>query len=224
MLKVMHLDLVLNRRILLINGGLMLGFLAFVAAQADMTPRFVVLAATMMFSFAPVTMLVHEDKYKGMALSCSLPVARRTIVASRYTLAMGITLGGVLCAVTLVGMLPFSRLSWSDLVTLGNALTAVAAAGVVYAFMLPFTLRFGTAGLMIFLVTMQVIGIVLFMTVQLTDSSLDRRIVGGVIQAIRDAHAGLGRPAFELALVAALGLLVTLSYALSVRLFERREL
>ena len=90
--------------------------------------------------------------------------------------------------------------------------------------MLPFTLRFGTAGLMIFLVTMQVIGIVLFMTVQLTDSSLDRRIVGGVIQAIRDAHAGLGRPAFELALVAALGLLVTLSYALSVRLFERREL
>lgn len=224
MLRVLYHDLVMNRWGLLFNWAVFGALLSYQAAQPDARAPVFAVFASLMCAFAPVTLLVHEDKSKCAALTCSLPVTRRTIVAARYALTGLLTVVGLGGVTALVLVLPFSHLTAHELLTPGVFLSALTIGGVICAFMLPFTIRFGLAGLLAFLVSAQVVGIVLFMTLIISRSSADKRLVGAVLQALRDARAGLGSPAFELAVVVALGLLVALSFAVSVRLFERREL
>jgi ABC-type transport system involved in multi-copper enzyme maturation permease subunit len=222
--KVIHQDLLVNRWGLLVNWTVSGMLLSYIAAQPDVRASHFAVFASLMCAFAPVTLLVHEDKCKCASLTCSLPVTRRTIVAARYALAGLLTAVGLVGVTALVLALPFSHLTARELLAPGVLLSALAISGTLSAFMLPFTIRFGMAGLMAFMVSAQVVGIALFMMVQISGSSGDRRIARALLQALRDAHTGLGSPAFELVVLAALSLIVALSFAVSVRLFERRDL
>jgi len=220
----MYKDFVLNSRMLFINWAVFGGFFVYMAAQEHSSAQVFVVFVSLMCSFAGVSLQAREDAFKATTLSCSLPVTRRTIVAARYALSGALAVIGVAGAAVLFLVLPFSRFTASELFTSGVLLTVVTTVGLITAFMLPFTIRFGMAGLLIFLVTTQVIGIVLFMLVQISGSSGDKRLARSVLQTLRDLHATLGSPAFEVAGLLALAVLVTLSLGLSIFLFERRDL
>ena len=221
----MKKDLILGRRVLLVNAAIFGFFLAFFATVSpELPPGLYAGMASLMLAFLPVGMVIREDKFDAMTLQCSLPVSRRKIVQARYLLAEGMAILGILAAFLLGGLFPFSQFGLSDLIAPAPILTSVTMVTLVLSLLLPFSIRFGAKGLMIFLVCAQVLGVVLLTIVTVTSSSIDQRIVDGIIGFFVRARETLGGPGFNIALLGFLGVLFVLSYLLSLRVFENREL
>jgi len=225
MRRVMKKDLILNRRVILINGLIFAALLAFFATwQADLPPRVYAGFSSLMVSFLPAVMVTREDKFNAMVLGCSLPVRRKTIVRARFVLWLGLALAGVLGAFALGGFLPFSNFRAGDLFAWGPILTALTGVSLLMALLLPFTLRFGMKGVLIFLASTQVLGVILLTVMQVRHSSADRALMEKILGGIARLQAFLGPSGFNLLLVAFLVGLLGISYVSSVRVFEGREL
>lgn len=224
MLRVMKMDLILNRTALVSNLVIMTGFLVFMSSweEGASAGTFAFFAGIMM-AFVPVMIVTREDKFKAMALGCSLPVTRATIVRARYVLAVSSSVLGILLALTVGALVPTSQLGVSGLFRLGVVFHALSVTTLVVALLLPFTLRFGAMGLIMVLASSQVLGIVALTTVKATRSSVDERLVDSIIQAVGDLYAWAGAGGFYLLLLAFLGVVLWASYALSVRIFRTRE-
>ena len=70
----------------------------------------------------------------------------------------------------------------------------------------------------------QVLGVVLLTVTQVTNSNLDRRIIGAIGSFLSGLHRSLGTVGFNLVMVATMAGALTVSYLISVRIFENREL
>jgi hypothetical protein len=225
MRRVIQKDLILSRDVILINGIIFLAFLAFFAAESNRTPPHVYAGfASLMMAFLPAVLVTREDKFDAMALGCSLPVRRKTIVQARYVQSVVLAVTGLLGALVFGALAPFSRFEPGDLFSWRPFLTGVTGVGLVLSIFLPFTFRFGMKGILVFLAGMQVLGVLLFTLVQVTDSSMDRVIIGKIVSVFIWAHQALGTTGFTLVLLASLALILALSYLISVRVFQNREL
>jgi hypothetical protein len=224
MLRVMKMDLIMNRVALVSNLIIMTGFLAFMASWEEGASRgaFAFFSGIMM-AFIPVMVVTREDKFKAMALGCSLPVTRKTIVRARYVLAVGSSVMGILLALTVGSLAPTSNFGAGELFQMGVVFHALSVATLVVAIILPFTLRFGAMGLILVLVFFQVLGIVALTLVKATESSADKRFIDSIIQGVGDLYAWAGPLGFYPGLLAFLFLVLLVSYALSVRVFRTRE-
>lgn len=224
-MKIMQKDLILNRRIILLNGLIFLACLSFFASNSlNAPPRVFAGFASLMMAMVPATLITQEDKFKAMILGCSLPVDRKTIVQARFALSLGMALVGILAAFLFGALVPFSRFGFADLFAAIPLMTALTGVSVFLSLLLPFTLRFGLRGLLIFLVAMQVLGVVLLTLVQVTRSSLDKEIVDAIAGGLSRLYGALGPTGFNLAGLVFLALLLTVSYQVSVRIFHRRDL
>jgi uncharacterized membrane protein len=223
--RVMKKDLILNRNVILINGAIFAACLCFFAVfEGGFSPTAYAGFSAFMVAFLPAAMVTREDKFKAMILGCSLPVERRTIVRARFVLSVGMALVGVLGAFLLASFLPFSSLRAGDLFAWGPLMTGLAGITLVLSLLLPFTLRYGMKGILIFLVSAQVLGAVLFAFMQATRSSADKVLVEKIVGALARLHALVGHTAFNALLVIVLLATLGVSYLVSVRVFERREL
>jgi ABC-2 type transport system permease protein len=216
-------DVILNRNAMLANLAVFVAFLVY-AAWDRASPSVYAVFSGLMFSFLPIAIVTREDKYKALVLGCSLPVTRRTIVQARYVLTFGFAVTGILFALTLGATLPVSNLRAEALFSPGPVLTGLAVVTVISSVLLPFTLRFGSFGLIVMLVVLQVAGILLLTVTRLTRSSADKRVLTAAVGAARALSDRIGGPAFTALVVAGLILLLLLSFAVSLRVFERREL
>lgn len=216
-------DLRLNRNALLVNAGLFAALLAYMIWRLGIPTQVIAVFSALMFSFSPMSIVVREDRFRTLAFTCSLPLTRRTYVRAKYVGAMTMAGGGVVFVMTLGAILP-ARLPLHEILSPTVWLTAFTICLVVVSLMLPFTLRFGAAGLFIFLIGTQVLGVVLLLVVRMTGSSADKALVRSILRALGDARAWLGPAGFGIAWAAALLALVGASYWVSVRVFERREL
>lgn len=225
MLNVLKMDLILNRVALIANLVIMAGFMAFMASwEEGAPPRVYALFTGMMMAFLPVMIVTREDKFKAMALGCSLPVTRETIVRARYLLAVGGAAAGVAFSFGLALAVPTSQLAARDLLQPGTVLMAFSVTTFVLSILLPFTLRFGAFGLILVLAGFQVLGIVGLTLAKFTRSSADRRLIDGLVGGVRNLYSQLGAPGFYLLLVLLLVLVLSASYAVSVWIFRKREL
>ena len=223
MLRVMKRDLIMNRTALVSNLIIMTGFLVFMSSweEGASTGTFAFFAGIMM-AFVPVMVVTREDKFKAMALVCSLPVTRKTVVGARYMLAVSSSVLGILLALTVGSLAPTSQLGVSDLFRPGVVLHALSVTTLVVAILLPFTLRFGVLGLILVLASSQVLGIVALTMVKSTQSSVDRRLVESIVQTVSDLHVWAGG-GFYLMVFAFLAAVLWVSYVMSVWVFRKRE-
>lgn len=224
MREVVWKDLLLNRVNLAVNVLIFtLSFAALTYIGMD-TVRPVAVFGGFMAAFLPVTIITREDRSRAMALACSLPVTRRTIVRGRYAMGVVLALASVLLIMAIVAILPTSALTAGQLFRPTPLLTSFAVVFLIMAIMMPLTLWLGSTGLILMLVGFQVLGIVLLSLTQLFDANFDRRVIGAIIEFLVRAAATLGNPSFHLVLFALLSVGLALSYRVSVFLFERREL
>ena len=225
MLKVMRMDLILNRTALLSNLMIMGAFLVFMSSWEEGAPpgTYAVFSGLMM-AFVPVMVVTREDKFKAMALGCSLPLTRKTIVRSRYLLALGAAVLGIGLAMTLAVLAPTSRLTASALLRPEILLRAFSVTVLLISILLPFTLRFGAFGLILVLASFQVLGIVALTLVKYTRSSSDQRLVGSIVEGIGRLYQWAGPSGFYLMLLLFLTLVLLASYVISLWIFRRREL
>jgi len=225
MLRVIRKDLIMNRAVLLINAVIFGACLIFVATlEEDTPPKLYAGFASLMMAFLPATMVTREDKFNAMALGCSLPVRRKTVVRARFALSVGMALVGILGSFLLGAFIPHSSLRASDLFSWDTFLTGMSAVTIILALLLPFTLRFGMKGILTFLVATQVLGVVLLTLTRVTASNADKAVVERIIGAVLRLHEVAGPVGFHLLLAGFLLGLLTASYHVSVRAFEMREL
>jgi hypothetical protein len=131
---------------------------------------------------------------------------------------------GILAALFLGAVVPRSNFGLFDLLAPAPILAALTLVTLVLSFLLPFSLRFGAKGLFIFLIAAQVVGVILLTITMATRSSMDQRIVESIIRFFVNAHETLGGPGLAGVILAVLTVLLGLSYRVSLRVFESREL
>ena len=224
MLRVIRKDLILNQTALLANLLIMVGFLCFMSSweEGASAGSFAFFSGIMM-AFVPVMIITREDKFKAMALGCSLPVTRKTIVQSRYLLAVACSVMGISFAFLLGAYFPLSELNSSLLFRPGMVFLALSVTTLMVALLLPFTLRFGAMGLILVLAGFQVLAIVALTLVKLKESSADRRLIDILVGSVVDLHGQVGSGVFYLFLLLFLCGMLAASYGLSLWVFHRRE-
>lgn len=224
-LKVMRKDLILNKRLIFVNALIFLACLSFFAQASQQTPPRVYAGfAGFMMAFLPSVLITREDKFNAMTLGCSLPVRRKTIVQARFLLSLGMSLVGIGGAFLLAVLVPGSSYTFGELFAWGPFITALTVITLVLSFLFSFTFRYGMKGLFIFLVTAQVLGVILFTLAQVTRSNLDKDIVDGIAGGFARVHAWAGSIGFKLILLGVIVGALSLAYRISVWAFERREL
>jgi ABC-type transport system involved in multi-copper enzyme maturation permease subunit len=225
MLRVIRKDLILNRDALVTNAVIFMGFAAYLGWEPDTPVMVYIWLTSLMFTFLSITVIAREDKFRAAALTCSLPVTRRTIVQARYVLSFGLGAVGVVTAFSLGALLPFSQLPVDELLGARTVLLAVTVVVLALGVLLPFTVRFGVFGVFVFLIAAQVLGVIALVMGRLFGGRVPiRQAIGGVVAAIQTLQAQLGNGGFDVLLLVVLSLVLGASYLLSQRVFAHREL
>jgi hypothetical protein len=171
------------------------------------------------------TVAAREDRFHATALLASLPVARRTLVLSRYALAAAAGGAAFVTAALLAALLPWSPHPLSVIFDPRSVLMAVVFVGASAAFLLPLALRFGLVGVVGFFAALQVGGVGLFfLSTAFGLRAPMRAVFGGVEASIRALYASLSAPGVAILVLAAVAGAGWLSYRTSVWLVARRDL
>ena len=229
MLKLLRMDLILNWKALALSYALWsvlwLGGPAL-SGSGDMTFGGWSGMVSVACAFLPIMMIGREDKFKAWALACSLPVKRDAIVASRYVGGWLTALLGVAVAAAAMGALALFGIRPLLPPTPMLPVVVVAVIGITLALMMPLPIRYGIAGVIGFLVAAQLLGIVVLLAsalfrmpaVEVVESAVKETFAAG-----RRLRETWGPVAFSAALLAAVAALNAASYALSARIYRRRD-
>jgi ABC-type transport system involved in multi-copper enzyme maturation permease subunit len=161
-------DLILDRRMIGLSLALYLVMgPVFMSLTREIPVTFIAGWAGLVGAMTPLSLVAREDKFETATLTCSLPVTRDGIVASRFAGAWLLSLSGGLAVLTVCYVAARAGLAqgvggWGE-----GLLVAVVTIGLILAGLIPFTMRFGFAGLIGLLVALQVLGIVAFLSLVL---------------------------------------------------------
>ena len=177
-------------------------------------------------AFLPIVMILRDDKFRAGALTCSLPVKRETIVASKYAGGWMLALSAV--AIAMLAMAALSLFGVRPLLppTPMLPVTVITVIGVVLAVMMPVAIRYGSAGVMGLLVALQILGVVALMASALFDVRLLQGLESAVRAIVRGGtqlRGAIGPGAFSVVVVAGVLALNYASFGLCSRLYGRRE-
>lgn len=225
MLKILRLEYLLNRRQILIVLAIFTAYFAYMVSQID-SPRVFVVSTSIMIGLAmPFTILGREDKFKTSAFVCSLPVRRSTVVLGKYAAtwaAIGLGLGYTLL---LAAVFPFSKIQVAEILTARNLFVALFLISLIFAVILPFTIRFGLVGIIILLVGFPVLAILALVLSQVlgeTNNPL-RVFIRAVAGGLRTLLTHEATPGFLLALLAVGVAVSAASLFVSRALYVRRD-
>jgi ABC-type transport system involved in multi-copper enzyme maturation permease subunit len=227
--RLVEKDLILGQRVLALNGGIFALYFAVALTMRHITAGGYVALTAVMCAFLPVTLVAHDDKFKANALTCSLPVTRRSVVLVRYVEGIGLGLLGIVVAMVVGLVTPWSILDPRELLSGRTVMVAVTVVTVAIALVLPFLLRFGIWGLFGLLIGAQLLGA----AVMLLGTALERTnplrhgiyaVVGKVETSVASFYAGLSTLGFAAMSIGLLVALLALSYGVALAAFARRDL
>jgi len=226
----LHRDWILHRRVLLISYAIFGAFQIYSALRVS-SPRAWLVFASLYAGLLTLVVFAREDKFRSTAWTCSLPVSRRQIVRARIVGAWILVLVTVVAATVLCSLIPGSKVSIASIVQPTDLLISLGLVTLIVAVLLPFTIRFGLMGVLIFGVVMQLLGGGLLVTAMLMNS----RGKGGTGRPILDAlsvvteglvaaREALTPVVFQILVLAVLVGFNWLGYRFSTFLFRRVEL
>lgn len=222
-------DWILARRELLINAALFAAFEVYFALRAG-SPRFFLVGACLYAAIISTTIMTKEDRVRGGAWSCSFPVSRKNLVTGRFV-------GGWLFMTVLVGiavalglLLPKGILSAEGFFRLETLFLILGIFTLTATLLYPFTIRFGLMGILVFAVTMQLLGaVVLMIAVAFPRPAKPgtRGLIGSTVDFLKTHFTTLrdSMPPglFYPLLLAVLMLINWTGYRVAVAVFRRKE-
>jgi len=167
MLKLLRLEYLFNVRQLLIILAIFSLYFAYAVNRVESPGVFIVTTSLMVGLGIPFAIMGREDKFKTAALLCSLPVRRSTVVLSKFAATWAAILLGLGYNVFLTAVLPFSKIPLGGVLSVKNLLVSLFLMSMLFAVILPFTIRFGFVGIIILLTGCQLLGIVTLLLGQL---------------------------------------------------------
>lgn len=220
MFKFILKDFFLHKKYILSLGILYPLYVGWFGSRLD-SPRVYALLAAFMYMIVALFPYTREDKLKAVGLSLSLPATRREIILGRFLTSWTLMTGLWILGTALALLMPGGKLGAAHLLGLGSILTILAYMTAFLAVFTPLAIRFGMVGLMIFLVAMQVLGIVAMLLRARTQTL--KALIGSVGRGVATAQEALG-PAGAVAAVLIVFLIVNYaSFELSVFLFKRKD-
>jgi len=221
--KIIRMDWILSRRHILLNSGLFCLYALYMVYRME-SPKLFSMFAAIMASFGSFVVLTREDRFKAAATTVSLPVDRRQVVFARYFLGWGIGFGTLLLTFGLAILLKTIGAVEFPPFTAGHFALAVAVVGIIVALLFPFVVRFGWTGLVLFLVSLQVLGAVFLLAAGYGGLHISLRAFPTAIGSWSvKMQQTLGWPLFFIGLILGLAFLSALSVLASVILFRKRE-
>jgi ABC-2 family transporter protein len=166
MLRLVRLELLLNRKVLLSTLAILSAVFVYFANQSDTANQFIGFVSLVTGLSIPVTLEGREDRFRTSVLLCSLPARRSDVVLAKYTMTWAIMTCTLVYAL-LIAALPFSKVALAHVINPKGLLLLVFFLSFFFAFQLPLTTRFGFKGIMIGLVGLQVLGVLGFVFVDL---------------------------------------------------------
>lgn len=226
MFKLLRMEFLVNRRQLFIILAIFTLYFAFLVYRFP-SPRFFLIITSLMIGLAmPFAILGREDKFKTGALICSLPVRRSTIALAKYVATWIVIFAGLAYAYFLGAVLPFSNVNVFEVMNLKSVLIALALASLLITFVLPFTIRFGLTGIIIFLIGTQLLGVIMLLLTQILGRQHNplRFVLGALEKGIRAVFYHPPTLLFFLALLGAILALNAISFLIARPLYIRKEM
>lgn len=221
--NVLRKDLVLNAPQL---WGLLLwfGYAAYMLFREPDSLRLAAGGSALVGALIASTISAREAKLRVAATLASLPVRRRTLVQGSYAVALivGAAMFAVVAAAAFA--VPAAARYAGAAFQANTVLVSLGIAAIVVAVLMPVLVRFGLVGMLVFLVSFQVLGAVLFILLRLFGVRAAHQVFAGLEGAIQSWHAALARPLPVITSVLVLTLCTWLSFRLSVYLAERQDL
>jgi hypothetical protein len=225
MFKLLRMEFIFNRKQILITLAIFSAYFVYMSSRFA-SPRFFLVITSLMIGLAmPFGLVGREDKFKTGTLVCSLPVRRTKVVLAKYA-TNWITIGfSMAYALFLAAVVPFAKISVAEILNLKSLLVSLALISLFFCFILPFTTRFGMVGIIIFLVSTQLLGILVILLSQFLGPKFNllRATLGNLEKGIRYVLHHPGTPGFILLLVAAILLFNSVSFFITRWLYARRE-
>jgi hypothetical protein len=225
MLKLIRMDIILNRRILIFMLALVFIYCAWAASVISSPRAYIVIVSLLVGLILPNTIQTREDRFKTAALSCSLPLRRSTVILGKYLTAWILFPVGLGFAFLIAAVFPLTKIDIAQILNLRAILVSLFLISLFFSILLPFIIRFGFVGVIIFLVAGQVLGLVfqmLAISIKNKDNVL-RQMLGAVARGLRELVSHEGTPGFLLLLAGGIILLNVLSLKISQALYARRN-
>lgn len=224
--KLLYRDWMLNRVQIVMVLSMVAAFEIYFVLRVD-SARMWMVATGVFMAFQTIVPFTREEKFQSAGWTCTLPVLRREIVRARWAGAWLYVLVGIVIAVTIGVLLPGSQAAVAQALTPDTLFLAAAVVTVILALLLPFTIRFGLVGVMIFLVVMQIAGAAALIGAMMARGRNGgfalRTIIEGTRSGLVSLQAALTPTVFYLAVLVTLLLINWLGFRFAVALYRRRE-
>jgi hypothetical protein len=221
MLKNVLKDLRLHRRFILIFGLLCPLYMGFFGSRLS-TPTVAAIFGSFFYAIFPFMISGREDRFKTVVFSLSLPTTRREMMRSRYVLGWLLMATVYLASSVLMALMPGGKLGFSDVFAVRTILLALASATLIFSVLMPFFIRFGMAGLIVFLLAIQILGIV-FMLLRFVVGRSAIAAIRTLPRSITLAMNSLGPAGAAVVILAILLVVNWISFEISSRLLARKE-
>jgi hypothetical protein len=222
MIKLMIKDFHLHKKFVIGYGIAYIIYMAIFYSRAN-NPVAVSVFGAFLYAIIPLLIFTREDKFKTAAFNLSLPVTRKEFLQARYVLGWLVML--VLYAATSLMTLaiPGTKLGFSAVFQVKGILLVFFFMAIVFGLLMPLVVGFGWTGMIVFLVFIQVLGIVFLLLAKLFRPAV-RTAISGIGAFLGAVRSGLGPIGSAVALFVALVIFTYGSFRLCVYLYERKEI
>lgn len=183
-------------------------------------PFFAIGYATSLVSIFTISTISYDDYENGMAYLFTLPISRRDYVKEKYLFGISSTFLALVAAAAIafgIGAVQKIEFSMDEFVSV--AAMSLVMASFILAFSLPVQLKFGAERSRVALLLVMGIAVLIgFLTVKATEAA------GVDLEAVLDGlfQDSLARTFIILVLIGVV--LLAISYQISVRIMEKKEL
>ncbi|MDH4196024.1 MAG: ABC-2 transporter permease [Candidatus Aminicenantes bacterium] len=166
MLKLVRLEVLLNRKALVTIFVMLSAFFAYTAYRSFSPRQYIGLISLVMGLAVPVAFQGREDRFGTSVLLCSLPARRSDVVLAKYAVTWAAIGLGLVYALALAA-LPFSKIPLPEVINFKGLLLLLFFSSLFFDCQLPLMTRFGFKGIMVTIIGFQLLGVLAMVFIQL---------------------------------------------------------
>lgn len=221
MYKLILKDFRLHRKFVVGYGIACAVYLAIFHSRVN-SPGAVSFFGAFLYAMIPLLIFTREDKFKAAPFNLSLPVTRKEFLQARYVLGWMMMLALYAGTSLLAIAIPGTKVGPSAIFQAKTVLLVLFLMTVFFGLLMSLVVAYGWTGMMVFLVFIQVLGIVFLFLANLFRPAVGAaiRAIGGFLESVR---SGLGPVGSVIALLAVLLLFSYGSFRLCLYLYKRKD-
>ncbi len=196
-------------------------YMAIFHSRAN-SPGAVSLFGAFLYAMIPLLIFTREDKFKAAAFNLSLPVTRKEFLKARYVLGWLMMLVLYVSTSFLTVAIPGTKLGLSTIFQAKTVLLVLFFMAVFFGLLMPLVVAYGWTGMIVFLVFIQVLGIVTIFLANISRPAVRAaiRAIGGFLESVK---SGLGPAGSTAAFLVLLLVFSFGSFRLSLYLYKRKD-